>query len=212
MPVGLVALYLAHRYMPDYYGDQSRPFDLVGLVLFGSGAALLSWVLEIFGEHGLDPTTSLVLVLLAIGLLVAFAWHAGKAHYPLMNLTLFRIRTFRVAVAGGFVTRLSVGGMPFLLPLLYQLGLGLPAWQSGLLMMPLAAAAMGMKLVSARLLARFGFRQVFIINTVLIGVTIGLFFVGGARHTVDRNRHARLVAWPFFNSLQFFQHDQHGLR
>ena len=58
------------------------------------------------------------------------------------------MRTFRVSVVGGFITRLGIGGMPFLLPLLYQLGLGLPAWQSGLLMMPTAAAAMGMKFLA----------------------------------------------------------------
>src|SRR5207253_2478386 len=55
VPVGLAALFLAHRYMPDYYGDQPRPLDLIGLVLFGTGIALLSWLLEIFGEHTLDP-------------------------------------------------------------------------------------------------------------------------------------------------------------
>jgi MFS family permease len=68
-----------------------------------------------------------------------------------------------------------VGGLPFLLPLLYQLGLGFPAWQSGLLMMPSAAAAMGMKVISARLLRHFGYRQVLVVNTVLIGVTIALY-------------------------------------
>src|SRR3569832_2838900 len=76
---------------------------------------------------------------------------------------------------GGFVTRLGVGGMPFLLPLLYQLGLGLPAWQSGLLMMPPAAAAMGMKIIAPRVLAHFGYRRILIVNTVMIGCVISLF-------------------------------------
>ena len=60
--------------------------------------------------------------------------------------------------------------MPFLLPLLYQLGLGLPPWESGLLMMPTAAAAMGMKFLSAWILRRYGFRQILIVNTVLLGL------------------------------------------
>ncbi len=64
------------------------------------------------------------------------------------------MRTFRVSVIGGFVTRLGIGGLPFLLPLLFQLGMGLPAWQSGLLMMPAAAAAMTMKFLSSRILRR----------------------------------------------------------
>jgi MFS family permease len=105
-------------------------------------------------------------------------------------------------VLGGFATRLGVGGLPFLLPLLYQIGLGLPAWKSGLLMMPTALAAMGMKLVSARLLARFGYRQVLVVNTVFIGITIGLFA------TVKSGTPLAVIValglmQGFFNSLQF---------
>jgi len=202
VPVGLAALFLAHRYMPDYYGDKPRPLDLIGLVLFGTGIALLSWLLEIFGEHTLDPTSAAVLLLLAISLLAAYVWHASQVLHPLLRLTLFQIRTFRVSVAGGFVTRLGVGGMPFLLPLLYQLGLGLPAWQSGLLMMPSAAAAMGMKFISVRVLAHFGYRQVLIVNTVLIGVTIALFSLVGLGTPLVAIVMLSL-ALGFFNSLQF---------
>ena len=72
VPVGLVALWLAHRHMPDYRGDTKRPLDVVGLILFGSGAALLSWLLEIFGEHELDATSGALLLLLSLGLLAAY--------------------------------------------------------------------------------------------------------------------------------------------
>ena len=202
VPVGLMALLLVHRYMPDYRGDAPRPLDLIGLLLFGTGTALLSWLLEIFGEHNIDPASVAVLFLLSIGLLVAYGWHARQAPYPLLRLSLFRARTFRVSVVGGFITRLGMGGLPFLLPLLYQLGLGLPAWQSGLLMMPTAAAAMGMKLISAWVLRRYGYRQVLIVNTVMIGLTISLF----AR--VNEGTPVLLIvllglAQGFFNSLQF---------
>lgn len=108
-------------------------------------------------------------------MLLAYAWHALRAPYPLLQLTLLRVRTLRVSLVGGFLTRLGVGGMPFLLPLLYQVGMGLPAWQSGLLMMPAAAAAMGMKVLATALLRRFGFRRVLTVNTVLVGCTIACF-------------------------------------
>jgi len=175
VPVGLVALLLIHRHMPDYRGDTSRPLDIIGLTLFGSGIALLSWLLEIFGEHRLDITSLAILLLLSLNLLLAYGWHARQVAYPLLRLTLFRIRTFRVSVIGGFITRLGVGGLPFLLPFLYQLGMGLPAWQSGLLMMPTAAGAMAMKFLSARVLGRYGYRRVLIVNTVMIGLVIGIF-------------------------------------
>jgi EmrB/QacA subfamily drug resistance transporter len=202
VPVGLVAIFLAHRYMPDYHGDAPRPLDLIGFVLFGTGVALLSWLLEVFGEHKLDVTSASVLLLISIALLAAYVWHAKDAPFPLLRLSLFKIRTFRVSVLGGFVTRIGVGGLPFLLPLLYQLGLGLPAWQSGLLMMPSAAAAMGMKVISSRVLARFGYRQVLTVNTLLIGATISMFaFVreGTPLYVIV----AISLCLGFFNSLQF---------
>ncbi|MBJ7311417.1 DHA2 family efflux MFS transporter permease subunit [Rugamonas sp. CCM 8940] len=202
VPVGLAAIFLAHRFMPDYKSDEQRPLDLIGLVLFGTGIALLSWMLEIFGEHKIDLTSAAVLLLIAGSLLGAYVWHANDAQHPLLRLALFRIRTFRVSVSGGFLTRLGVGGLPFLLPLLYQLGLGLPAWQSGLLMMPSAAAAMGMKFIASRLLGKFGYRQVLIVNTVLIGLTISLYsFVqqGTSIYAIVMIS----LCLGFFNSLQF---------
>src|SRR5450755_1032455 len=202
VPVGLIALYLIRRHMPDYRGDSARPLDLVGLVLFGSGTALLSWLLEIFGEHTLDPTSGAVLLLLSISLLAAYAWHARQVAHPLLKLALFRVRTFRVSVVGGCVTRLGIGGLPFLLPLLYQLGLGMPAWQSGLLMMPTAAAAMVMKFISARILKRYGYRQVLIVNTLMMGTTISLFALVVPATPVPVIVLLGL-AQGFFNSLQF---------
>ena len=202
VPVGAVAIFLAHRYMPDYRGDGARPLDLVGLVLFGTGVALLSWLLEVFGEHQIDITSATVLLFIACSLLAAYVWHAKDTAFPLLRLALFKIRTFRVSVVGGFITRIGIGGLPFLLPLLYQLGLGLPAWQSGLLMMPSAAAAMGMKFISVRVLNRFGYRQVLTVNTVLIGLTISLYSF------VQQGTPLYMIVMislclGFFNSLQF---------
>ena len=122
IPVGLVALLLIYRHMPDYRGEASRPLDVVGLVLFGAGTALLSWLLEIFGEHRIDVTSAAILLLLALSLLATYVWHARNTPYPLLRLALFRVRTFRVSVVGGFITRLGIGGLPFLLPLLYPHG------------------------------------------------------------------------------------------
>jgi EmrB/QacA subfamily drug resistance transporter len=202
VPVGIVALWLIHKYMPDYRAEKKRPFDVIGLALFGSGAALLSWLLEVFGEHTIDATSGAILLLISMSLLAAFAWHARDNAHPLMRLGLLRLRTFRVSVLGGFVTRLGVGGLPFLLPLLFQLGLGLPAWESGLLLIPSAVAAIGMKILATRVLHRYGFRQVLIVNTVLTGVTISLYALVGPSTPI-----ALIVclglAQGFFNSLQF---------
>jgi EmrB/QacA subfamily drug resistance transporter len=202
VPVGLVAQYLIYRYMPDYHGEEPRPLDFEGLILFGAGTALLSWLLEIFGEHILEPVTGIFIFAVSLCLLAAYVWHAGRSKFPLLRLSLFKFRTFRVSIIGGFITRLGMGGMPFLLPLLYQLGLGLPAWKSGMLMMPTALAAMGMKMISVRVLSRFGYRQVLVANTVMIGLTISIFSL------VSPGMPLILIVLlgftqGFFNSLQF---------
>ena len=202
VPVGLVAQWLIYRHMPDYRGERQGALDVLGLVLFGTGTALLSWVLEVFGEHRMGAPAAAAVALFAVSLLLGYGVHAGRTAYPLLRLTLFKVRTFRISVMGGFVTRLGLGGMPFLLPLLYQVGIGLTSWESGLLMMPTAAAAMGMKLVASRLLARFGYRQVLVVNTVLIGLTISLFSQVTAGTPLWQVACIGL-AQGFFNSLQF---------
>ena len=201
VPVGLGALLLSHRYMPNHHGS-ARRLDIIGMTLYGAGIALLSWLLEIFGEHPFDLPSATALALLAFGLLAAYGWRARRTPDPLFDLALFDIRTFRVSVIGGFITRLGVGGLPFLLPLLFQLGLGFSAWQSGLLMMPPALGAIGMKWISIDLLRRLGYRQVLIVNTVMMGVNIGLFSL------VFQSTPIGLIvilgmAQGLFNSLQF---------
>ena len=108
----------------------------------------------------------------------------------------------RASISGSFFTRLGIGGIPFLFPLLYQVGLGFTPIQSGLLMMPAVAAAMGMKFFSAPILKRLGYRKVLTINTVMIGVTISLFS-GVVPGTPIAVIVALGLAQGFFNSLQF---------
>ena len=202
LPVGVAALAMILRYLPEYRAPAPRPLDVVGFVLFGSGVALLSWLLEIFGEHRLDLTSEGVLLVVALGLLATYAVHAARHAHPLLKLQLFRVRTFRVSVAGGFLTRIGIGGMPFLLPLLYQLGMGLPAWESGLLMMPSAAAAIAMKTTAKPILARLGYKRVLTLNTALIGLAIGSYALVGPG-TAKGLIVLLALALGFFNSLQF---------
>lgn len=179
IPIGLLGLYLVRRYLPDYQDQQPRAFDGVGFVLFGAGIALLSYVLEVFGDHRLAPVQIAGLLALSLALLLIYGVHARRVVQPLMRLSLFRIRTFSTAVIGGFFTRLGIGGLPFLLPLLYQLGMGLPPALSGLLIMPQAFGAISMKFVVPRLLERFNYRPVLLLNTVGLGAMLAGFSAFG---------------------------------
>jgi len=119
-----------------------------------------------------------------------------------LALALLRIRTFRLSVIGGFVTRLGFGGMPFLLPLLYQIGMGFKPWQAGLMTMPQAASAIGMKVLSKPLLARYGHRSVLIVNTVLLGLTMTVFTQIGPGTPIWRILILSFCQ-GFFSSIQF---------
>ena len=201
IPIGMAGLYMVYRHLPDYR-EPTNPLDVAGLILFGSGIALLSYVLEVFGEHTLNAREILGLLGLSIALLAGYGFHAAKTAFPMLNLALFRIRTFRAAVAGSFLTRLGIGGIPFLFPLLYQVGLGFTPIQSGLLMMPQAIAAMSLKVTMPKILARFGYRAVLISNTLVIGLFILLFATIG-KGTAVWLIVGEVFCYGFFTSLQY---------
>jgi EmrB/QacA subfamily drug resistance transporter len=184
IPIGLAGLILVYLHLPDYRADKTHPLDVVGLILFGSGIALLSYVLEIFGEHALSAGEMSGLLAVSFVLLAGYAIHARTFSFPLLQLKLFSIRTFRAAVGGSFFTRLGIGGVPFLLPLLYQVGLGFTPIESGLLVMPQAMAAMSMKTLMPGLLRRVGYRGVLISNTLILGVLLMAFATIGLRTPV----------------------------
>ncbi len=202
IPIGLAGLMMVYLRLPDYREEHTNPLDVAGLILFGSGIALLSYVLEVFGEHTLSAREILGLLAVSFLLLAGYAFHATRTAYPMLNLILFRIRTFRAAVSGSFLTRLGIGGIPFLFPLLYQVGLGFTPVQSGLLMMPQAIAAMSLKPTMPRILARFGYRAVLVSNTIIIGLFILLFATIG-KGTPLWLVVAEVFFYGFFTSLQY---------
>jgi EmrB/QacA subfamily drug resistance transporter len=202
IPIGLCGLYMVYRHLPNYRERRNHPLDIIGLVLFGSGISLLSYVLEVFGETSLSGREILGLLAISAALLAAYGLHTLRTQHPLLRLGLVRIRSFRVAITGNLFTRLGIGGIPFLLPLLYQVGLGFTPIQSGLLIMPQAFAAMTLKLTMPLILKRFGYRRVLIANTTVLGLMIFLFA------TIDAVTPAWVIVlmafvYGFLTSLQY---------
>jgi MFS family permease len=182
IPIGLLGLLMVYMHLPDYREARTHPLDIVGLILFGSGIALLSYVLEIFGEHTLSAREILGLLAISFSLLAGYLLHAKRIAYPLLQLGLFRIRTFRAAVSGSFFTRLGIGGVPFL--------------------MPQAIAAMSTKVLMAKVIARVGYRGVLISNTVMLGLLLLLFATIGL-HTPVWVIVLQAFCYGTFSSLQY---------
>ena len=163
---------------------------------------LLSYVLEVFGDHTHGVAEILVMLAIAAALLAGYGIRAMLTPFPLLNLGLFRLRTFRAAVSGGFFTRLGLGGIPFLFPLLYQIGLGFSPIVSGLLVLPQAIASIGLKAFMPAILARLGYRNVLVGNTVVVGLMIMSFATVGT-HTPIWLIVGQAFVLGFFTSMQY---------
>src|SRR6202140_1145296 len=100
VPVGLIGLYMVYLHLPDYREEHTNPLDVTGLLLFGSGIGLLSYVLEVFGEHTLSRHEILGMLAVSALLLGSYGFRATRTKFPLLRLSLFSIRTFRASVSG----------------------------------------------------------------------------------------------------------------
>ncbi len=202
IPIGLVGLVLASLFFEDVREEDVPPLDIRGFLLSSFGFASLMLGLNTGGRHLVPEAVSYACVLGGAAALVAYWFHAQRVPYPVLNLSLFRIPTFRTGVIGGSVFRTGIGAIPFLLPLMLQLGFGLDALQSGLITFVSAAGALIMKTLAKSILTRFGFRRVLTVNAV-----IGAAFLAASGLFTPTTPHAIilsvLLVGGCFRSLQF---------
>ncbi len=202
VPIGLIGIALATRYIEDVRAEQHERFDAVGMVLAGLGIAGVAFGLSILGLNFLPLTVVAALVVGGACFIAAYLVHAKHTAIPALDLTLFRLPTFRASVTGGFVFRLGIGALPFLLPLMLQVGFGMTPFQSGLITFASAAGAMGMKMAAATLLKRFGFRTILVINS-LVSAAFLATCAAFTQETPVGAMLALLLVGGFFRSLQF---------
>jgi len=174
VPIGLVGLVLTAIFIPNSRESSRRPFDVPGFLLSGVALTCLMYGMERVGQ--LHSDWRITVASLAFGLLAAVMAlrHFQRAEHPLIDLSSWRIPTFRVTLDGGSLYVVSVSVSPFLLPLLFQLGFGLNAFAAGLLVLAYAAGNLGMKTVTTPILKRFGFRNVMIVNGLITAAAIAL--------------------------------------
>ncbi|HEY1609415.1 MAG TPA: DHA2 family efflux MFS transporter permease subunit [Paraburkholderia sp.] len=167
VPVGLAALVAVRALVPNLRAGERRPLDVVGLVLSGATLTALLYGAEIASQAGSNPWTAAAIVAAGVAVgFVAFA-HAKRHTHPLIDVSTLKIPTFSVTVVTGSITRIGIGAVPYLMPLLFQIGFGLSAFQSGLLLLASALGNLGMKALTTRILQRWGFRLVSIVDVTL---------------------------------------------
>ncbi len=190
------------RYIPNVRGEKRERFDLLGMFLAGLGIAGLAFGLSIAGLNFLP--WSVVAALAAFGTLftVAYLVHAKHTRMPALDLKLFRLPTFHAAVVGGFIFRLGIGALAFLLPLMLQLGFGMTPFQSGLITFATALGSLGMRFATTTLLRLFGFRHVLVYNA-LISTSFLAACAAFTQSTPILVMMAILLAGGFFRSLEF---------
>jgi EmrB/QacA subfamily drug resistance transporter len=202
VPIGIIGVLLALKFIQNLREQAVPRFDFKGFILSGVGLLSLISGLSMIGR-GIAPVWEVVaMVLIGALALAAYVRHAGVNEDAIIDLKLLKISTFFAGVGGGFIFRIGIGAMPFLLPLLLQIGFGLTPFQSGSLTFATAAGALAMKFTASTALRWFGFRQTLIVN----GLISGAFLAACALFTPSTPHWAlllTLLAGGFFRSLEF---------
>ncbi|QEL57886.1 DHA2 family efflux MFS transporter permease subunit [Chromobacterium paludis] len=175
LPIGLLGLLLAGRFIANLREEAVPKLDFAGFVFTGAGLSMLMLGLASEGKHMLSAQASIGLTVIGAALLVVYLWHYRRQAHPLLDLSLLRLPTFNAGVVGGFMFRVGIGTIPFLLPLMLQLGFGFTPFESGLLTCSTALGALGMKTIVAKVLQRFGFRRILVLNSILAGCSVAVY-------------------------------------
>ncbi|WP_447888466.1 MFS transporter [Serratia fonticola] len=205
VPIGILGIIFSLKFMPNIRG-KSTDLDVKGLVLVSLAFIITTLSLEMMSD-GEGIHYPILLFIPGVLLLYVYVTHARKNlkvfhKSSIFPLELFKVKTFSIGLAGNFASRLGAQAIPFLLPLMLQLALGFSAIHSGLMLIPLALAAMIMKELVTPILRRFGYRNVLIYSTFFVGMaimTLGLFDQNTPIYFLAIN----LFLIGFVNSLRF---------
>jgi EmrB/QacA subfamily drug resistance transporter len=167
VPIGIAGILLAGRVLPKIEPEGARSIDLIGFALSALAASGVVFGLSVISLPALPPIVGILTTIGGVVFAILYLWHARRTPAPLLDFRLFRNATFRAAIAGGSLFRIGAGAMPFLLPLMFQLGFGMTPFQSGMLTFASAMGAIAMKFVAPQTLRLGGFRNVLIAASLL---------------------------------------------
>ncbi len=202
IPIGILGIVLVTRFIEDIQASARKRLDVVGLLLSGIALSGLLFGFETLGRGILSPFIAGGAVIAGSAGLLGYWMHARRIVDPLLDVTLMRIPTFAVSVIGGSLFRVGVGAVPYLLPLMLQLGFGRSAVQSGLITFAGSLGAIVMKPATQFALRWFGFRTTLVWNGALSAILLGACAAFSPAWPVLLI-YAVLLMGGFLRSLQF---------
>ena len=202
VPLGLLGIFLVTRFFDNPKEENPRPMDWMGFVLTGVALSCIMYGIEAIGRRDSNEAAIAAVVLL-VGFIVGWlaVRHLLRHANPLLDVSVFRIPTFRAGIGSGSVFRAGAGALVYLLPLLFQVVFGMSAFISGILTFATAVGSLAMKLTARPILKRFGVRNAMIGNALISTVTISMcaFFTDT---TVVTLIFVLLLIGGFFQSFQ----------
>lgn len=202
VPIGLLGIALVLGLIPNLKDEQRDPFDARGFLLSAVALAAFMFGFENIGRDLLPPVAVAALLAVALGMTLLYLRHARRVARPVLDPSLFRLATYRASVVGGTLFRIGIGAVPFLMPVMLQIGFGLTAFESGALTFAGAAGALTMKALAGPILRRAGFRRVLMVNALVSGAILAGYgaFRPDTPHALILGA---LLLGGFFRSLQF---------
>lgn len=201
VPLGLLAIVLALRIIPDIRDESRRPFDLPGFVATSVAMVSLVYAMETLGAGHARLSVSLGLFTLGIAAFLFAVRHFRRAAWPMIRLDALQIPTFRVTLYGGSLFRAAISAVPFLLPLLFQVGFGMDPFHAGLLVLAVFVGNLTIKPATTPLIRWLGFRKLLLINGMLnvlallacawltpstpVWVTLVMLYLGGVFRSIQ---------------------------
>jgi len=167
VPLGLIAIVLALRIIPDIYEQTRRPFDTPGFIATSVAMVSLVCAMEMMGAQQVNITITFALLAIGVVTLMYALRHFRRTEWPMIRLDALQVPTFRVTMYGGSLFRASISAVPFLLPLLFQVGFGMDAFHSGLLVLAVFVGNLTIKPATTPLIRGLGFKKLLLLNGAL---------------------------------------------
>lgn len=177
IPFGAITILMGSYLLPAFPRRVTFPLDKIGFVLFGLSLAFLTFFLSTIGDQSISIVEEIFIFGIFLGLFMLYKKHSNGRKNAVLDIRLFDIRSFRISLTGNLISRLGFGGIPFLLPLLFQIGYQFSPQKSGLLLTPWAFGILLANPLKFRILQYFGYRRLLLLNTVLVSLSIWSFIL-----------------------------------